>query len=161
MANFNSEFKKILKELEEGISDKNALEIAKVEMLKLYNLFFDEITNLEQTMNDRMVEIAQTQVEIEEKLKSMNKSIKNIEKDIYMEDDMDNEDFDIEIKCPYCNETFMVEMDELTSSEITCPECNNTIELDWGAGCDCGDDGCDNCSSNGHSCHHEDEDDDM
>ena len=116
MANFNSEFKKILKELEEGISDKNALEIAKVEMLKLYNLFFDEITNLEQTMNDRMVEIAQTQVEIEENLKSMNKSIKNIEKDIYMEDDMDNEDFDIEIKCPYCNETFMVEMDELTSS---------------------------------------------
>lgn len=161
MANFNSEFKKILKELEEGISDKNALEIAKVEMLKLYNLFFDEITNLEQTMNDRMVEIAQTQLEIEEKLKSMNKSIKNIEKDIYMEDDMDNEDYDIEIKCPYCNETFMVEMDELTSSEITCPECNNTIELDWGTSCECENDDCDSCSFDRHNSNHEDEDDDM
>ena len=80
MANFNSEFKKILKELEDNISDKNALETAKVEMLKLYNLFFDEITDLEQTINDRMVEMAQTQLDIEEKLKSMDKSIKNIEK---------------------------------------------------------------------------------
>lgn len=161
MANFNSEFKKILKELEDNISDKNALETAKVEMLKLYNLFFDEITDLEQTINDRMVEMAQTQLDIEEKLKSMDKSIKNIEKDIYMEDEMDNGDYDIEIKCPYCNETFTVEMDDLTSAEITCPECNNTIELDWGADCNCGEDGCDSCSLDEHNCHHEDEDDDM
>ena len=85
MANFNSEFKKILKELEDNISDKNALETAKVEMLKLYNLFFDEITDLEQTINDRMVEMAQTQLDIEEKLKSMDKSIKRIpyHKEIY------------------------------------------------------------------------------
>lgn len=161
MANFNSEFKKILKELEDNISDKNALETAKVEMLKLYNLFFDEITDLEQTINDRMVEMAQTQLDIEEKLKSMDKSIKNIEKDIYMEDEMDNGDYDIEIKCPYCNETFTVEMDDLTSAEITCPECNNTIELDWGTDCNCGEDGCDSCSLDEHHCHHEDEDDDM
>src|SRR5699024_5469758 len=114
--------------------------------LKLYNLFFDEITDLEQTINDRMVEMAQTQLDIEEKLKSMDKSIKNIEKDIYMEDEMDNGDYDIEIKCTYCNETFTVEMDDLTSAEITCPECNNTIELDWGADCNCGEDGCDSCS---------------
>ena len=87
MANFNAEFKKILKNLEENISDKEALETAKVEMFNLYNLFFDEITNLEQTINNRIVTIAESQLHVEEKIKEMNKSIKNIEKDIYMDDD--------------------------------------------------------------------------
>ena len=58
MANFNSEFKKILKNLEDNITDKEALEAAKVEVFNLYNLFFDEITNLEQTINNRIVTIA-------------------------------------------------------------------------------------------------------
>lgn len=161
MANFNSEFKKILKNLEENITDKESLEIAKVEMFNLYNLFFDEITNLEQSINTRMAEVAQTQLNLEEKLKEVAKSVKNIEKDIYMDDEIDNEDYDLEIKCPYCNETFTAQMNDLTSSEIVCPECNNTIELDWGTDdCECGD-GCDCCLGDNHNCHCEDEDDDM
>ena len=89
----------------------------------------------------------------------MDKSLKNIEKDIYLDDDTENEDYDVEIKCPYCNATFNAEMNDLTAAEIVCPECNNTIELDWGDECDDSDcaGGC--CS---HDCHHdEDEDDDM
>lgn len=163
MANFNAEFKKILKNLEENISDKDALEAAKVEMFNLYNLFFDEITNLEQTINNRIVTIAESQLHVEEKIKEMNKSIKNIEKDIYM-DDMEDEECEVEIKCPYCNETFTTEMNDLTAAEIVCPECNNTIELDWGDECDCGceDDDCDCCSHGEHDCHcQHDEDDDM
>lgn len=156
MANFNSDFKKILKSLEENIKDKEALDAAKVEIFNLYNLFFDEITNLEQTINDRITTIAQTQLNIEEKIKELTKSVKNIEKDIYMEDDID-EECEVEIKCPYCNETFTAEMNDLTAAEIICPECNNTIELDWGED-GCSEDGCDCCS---HDCHHEDEDDDM
>ena len=89
----------------------------------------------------------------------MNKSIKNIEKDIYMEDDMEDEDCDVEIKCPYCNASFNAQMNDLTASEIICPECNNSIKLDWGEDddCGCGDNGCDCCP---HDCHY-DEDDDM
>ena len=99
-------------------------------------------------------------VDFEEEIKAMNKSIKNIEKDIYMDDEEDDEDCDVEIKCPYCNETFTAQMNDLTAAEIVCPECNNTIELDWGEDEDgCGEGGCDCCS---HGCHHdEDEDDDM
>ncbi len=161
MANFNAEFKKILKNLEDNISDKDALEMAKVEMFNLYNLFFDEITNLEQTINNRIVTIAESQLHVEEKLKEMDKSLKNIEKDIYMDDEMDNEDYDVEIRCPYCNETFMAEINDLTSEEIVCPECNNTIELDWGNDCDCEDDNCDCCSHMEDDCNYKDEDDDM
>ena len=74
--------------------------------------------------------------------------------------DENDEDCDVEIKCPYCNETFTAQMNDLTAAEIVCPECNNTIELDWGEDEDgCGEGGCDCCS---HGCHHdEDEDDDM
>lgn len=168
MANFNAEFKKILKNLEENISDKQALDIAKVEIFNLYNLFFDEITNLEQVVNDKITTIAQSQLNIEEKVNELGKSVKNIEKDIYMDEEFEDEDYDIEIKCPYCNETFTAEMNDITAAEIICPECNNTIELDWGHECDCGcgdeecdcnEDDCDCCS---HDCHHnEDVEDDM
>ena len=155
MSNFNMEFKKILKNLEENIKDEKALEAAKVEMFNLYNLFFDEVTNLEQAMTDRITAIAESQLHVEDEIKILGKSIKNIEKDIYMDEDMDDEDGEVEVRCPYCNKTFTAEMSELEGTEIICPECNNTIELDWGD--ECGEDGCDCCD---HDCHH-DEDEDM
>lgn len=158
MSDFNSNFKIILKNLEDNIEDKEDLEVAKVEIFNLYNSFLDEVTELEQTMNKKLLAIAESQLHVEEQIKAINKSIKNIEKDIYMDDYTENEDCDIEIKCPYCNETFSADMNDITASEIICPECNNTIELDWGEeNHGCSDDGCDCCS---HDCHH-DEDDDM
>ena len=161
MSNFNIEFKKILKNMEDNIPDKHALETAKVEMFNLYNLFFDEITNLEQSLNDKMVAIAETQLSMQEKLNNIDKAVKNIEKDIYDDTDFEeDEDYAVEVKCPYCNATFTAEMDELTAPEIVCPECNNTIELDWGeedGECGCG--GCHGCGHDHH--HHEDEDDDL
>ena len=117
MANFNSEFKIILKNLEQNIQDKDALEAAKVEMFNLYNLFFDEVTNLEQSMMDRITAIAQSQLNIEDEIKTLSKSVKNIEKDIYMDEDIDDEDTEVEIRCPYCNNTFTAEMNDLTASE--------------------------------------------
>ena len=166
MSNFNAEFKKILKNLEDNIKDAEALEAAKVEMFNLYNLFFDEITNLEQTLNTKIVAIAESQLHVEEQIKAINKSMKNIEKDIYMDEDMDeDEDYDVEIRCPYCDKTFIATMDELSGEDITCPECKNTIELDWGeecgCGCDCEDEDCDCCSHGDHGCHCHDEEDDM
>ena len=83
MSNFNSDFKNVLKNLENNVKDKEALEIAKVEIFNLYNLFFDEITEIEQTMNKKILAIAESQLHVEEEIKNMNKSIKNIEKDIY------------------------------------------------------------------------------
>ena len=161
MSNFNTEFKKILKNLEVNVKDKEALDASKVEMFNLYNLFFDEITNLEQAMMDRITAIAESQLNIEEEIKTLGKSVKNIEKDIYMDDDMEDEDGEVEVRCPYCNKTFIAEMNDLSAAEIICPECNNTIELDWGND-ECGDD-CDCCSHGEHDCHCDecDEDDDM
>ena len=84
MSNFNSEFKKILKDLENSIKDKENLEIAKTEIFNLYNLFFDEITELEQSMNKKILTIAESQLHVEEEIRKRNQGMKNIEKDIYM-----------------------------------------------------------------------------
>lgn len=164
MANFNSDFKKILENLEKNIKDKDDLEAARVEIFNMYNIFFDAYTELEEVANSRIAELAQIQLQTCEEVKALKKSLKEIEKDIYMDEECDDEDYDIEIKCPYCNKTFTAEAEDITAEEIICPECNNTIELDWDHDCDCGDDECDgNCSSHGkhHNCHSDDEDDDM
>ena len=154
MNNLNSEFKIILENLEKNLKNKEDLEFVKTQMFNLYNLFFDEITNLENLANSRMAEISQKQASMEEKLDEIGKEVKNISVDIYGEEDLEDGDYNFTIACPYCNYEFEVGVDDLKDT-IFCPECNNEIELDWGHECD--EDSCNSCS--GH-CHH-DEDDDM
>lgn len=99
--------------------------------------------------------ILQNQQELENRMSKIENSIKRIESDIYLDDD-----FDLEITCPYCNYEFVVDMDE-DRKEVTCPECENVIELDWSGDVDdfeCGPEGCAGC----HGCGHDDiEEDDM
>lgn len=154
MSNLNSEFKNILETLENNMKNKEDLELVKVQMFNLYNLFFDEMSNLENLANSKIAELTQRQAGLEETLKSIEKEVKNISVDIYGEEEDEDGEYSFTIACPYCNEEFTLEMDEL-EDEVTCPNCNEVIELDWGHDCDEGD-----CSSCGHGCHH-DEDDDM
>ena len=155
MPNLNAEFKTILDNLEKNMKDKDDLELAKVQMFNLYNLFFDEIANFETLANSRIAEMSQKQASIEEKLDAIGKEIKNISVDIYGEEDEEEEDYNFTINCPYCNFEFDVDVDEMNDI-IFCPECNNQIELDWGHDCD--EKGCSGCS---HHCHHDEDDDDM
>lgn len=154
MSNLNSEFKNILETLENNIKNKEDLELVKVQIFNLYNLFFDEVSNLENLANSRISELAGKQAEMEETLKSIEKEVKNISIDIYGEEEDEDGEYTFTIACPYCDEEFSLDVDEL-EDEVTCPNCNEVIELDWGHECDEGD-----CSSCGHHCHH-DEDDDM
>ncbi len=154
MSNLNSEFKNILETLENNIKNKEDLELVKIQMFNLYNLFFDEISNLENLANSRISELAGKQADMEEILKTIEKEVKNISVDIYGEEECEDGEYNFTIACPYCNNDFTLEVDEL-KDEVTCPNCNEVIELDWGHDCDEGD-----CSSCGHHCHH-DEDDDM
>ena len=97
------------------------------------------------------------QKEIEKKSALMEDSLNKIEKELYI---TDNDNYDFEIVCPYCNYQFETEFDE-NQKEVKCPECNNVIELDWSCDDDCEDhcgDGCDSCSGCGH---HHDTDQDL
>ena len=55
----------------------------------------------------------------------MRNALENIERDIY-----DDEEYDFEIICPYCNNQFLIDSED-EKPEVVCPECKNIIELDW------------------------------
>lgn len=150
MSNLNVKFKKILEDLEQNIKDKDDLEYIKVQVFNLYNLFFDEINRIEDMTEKRMETIAGTQAVLQEKVETLENEIKSMEKELYID-----EESDFSITCPYCNNEFIVDCEEL-KDEIECPECNNIIELDWGDECD----EHDGCSHDCSKCNH-DEDDDM
>lgn len=72
--------------------------------------------------------ILEIMTDINERTTKVEKKIAKIEEELYIADD--NEEYNFEIVCPYCNCEFETEIDEL-KTEVTCPECNNVIELDW------------------------------
>ena len=150
MSNLNKKFKQILDDIEQNIKDKDDLEYIKVQIFNLYNLFFDEISKIEGTINKKMSMVENMQANLEDRVEILQSKLSNMENDLYVDEE---EDSDFSIVCPYCNNEFIVEFDEL-KDEVKCPECNNIIELDWGEN-DCEDD----CGHNCSQCNHDDEDD--
>ena len=153
MDNMTSQYKKILKDLEKNIKDKEDFEYVKNQMTNLFMIFFNEIDNLKELYEEKVDTILARQSAVEDKINKMEGTLKNIEKDIYLDEE---ETADFEIVCPYCNNEFIIEMDEL-KDEVQCPECKNMIELDWNDD-DCCDDEYSGC--HGH-CKDEHDDDDM
>lgn len=149
MTNLNVKFKKILKDLEENVQNKEDLEYVKVQIFNLYNLFFEEMTKLEEMANEKTAVIESRQAKMEEQIENLQNKLKGIENELYIEDDCN-----FSINCPYCNNEFVLENDEL-KDEVVCPECSNIIELDWGDECD------DDCGHDCSHCHHDEEDEDM
>ena len=156
MSELSKKYKRVIKNVEDNMSDKNELDYVKNQIEELVTTFNSEIKELKDAVN----EIVNKQNSIEDKIQKVEKIVDSIEKDIYM----DNE-YDLEIVCPYCNYNFVLNPDE-TSDEVQCPECKNIIEIDWNGeslndecGFDCG------CCS--HDCGHmeddepEDNEDDM
>ena len=70
--------------------------------------------------------------ELESKLENVESIVEDIEKDIYMEE-IDEDELEETITCPYCDYEIPIYYDE-DINEIICPECDNTIELDWNGG---------------------------
>ena len=74
---------------------------------------------------------------------------------------VEDNDYEFDITCPYCDSEFVIDLSDGTKNKVICPECNKTIELDWNEesnGCshNCG--GCSNCEDKEKN---EDVDDDM
>jgi len=153
MTNLNAQFKQILDNLETNIQNKEDLEYIKTQIFNLYNIFFEETNRIEEMAATRMETIAGTQAIMQEKVEELENKIKSMESELSVD-----EDYDFSITCPYCNNEFVVESEDL-KDEIECPECNNIIELDWGNDCSCGECHEDSCEHDCSSCHHDEEDD--
>ena len=140
-------FAKILKDLEKEIKDPKDLEIAKNKILEICMLFID--------LNNKMFENNENNIEeLSYKVDKMQKVIKKMEDDFYVDDEEDkldkigdqmhdneininyDEDYEFEIKCPYCNYEFVIGPEANLKDIIECPKCHKEIELDWDDYCD-------------------------
>lgn len=157
MSDLKKKYKEILSDLEKNIENQKDLEYAVKQFKKLANVFLEEMEKREKYTESQIDEICKKQAIADLKLADMERTLRGIEKDIY---DIDDEDYDLEIVCPYCNHEFVL-AENTEDSEIECPECGNIIEIDWegesfGGGCS------GNCSGCGFDCGENlDEDDDM
>lgn len=130
MSDINGKYKKILEELEESIKDKEDLTIAKEKFMELTVVFMDIVDRLTYLTDERVKNIEEQQIEINNKISNVQAIVDSIEEDIY-EDDEIGDGYEFEIVCPYCNYAFTADIADEGKTEIKCPECNNIIELDW------------------------------
>ena len=125
MARIKEEYKSFLNDMEKNLKNKEDLEYVKIRFSMFVDKVIDEMDMLIDYKTQTMKDLEEKQKEIDEKMNKMQQIIDNIEKDIYSEDG-----FDFEIICPYCDNQFVIDVDE-NKTEVECPVCNNIIELDW------------------------------
>ncbi|MBR6504191.1 MAG: hypothetical protein IKT41_00455 [Clostridia bacterium] len=158
LSDLKVKYTEIMQNLEKDLKNKEDLEYVKDKINSVFIMFMDEIEAITDKYEERIDHIVEQQAYLDKKMKQVEKTISTIEKDIYAED----EEYDFQIVCPYCNNEFIMDFDEELNKEVKCPECDNIIELDWNEEDENGCSG--NCSGCGHECGegHEDlEDDDM
>lgn len=154
MSNIKNEYKSFLDDIEKNVKNKEDLEYIKKRLTSFVDAISTKVDDIANFKKEQIEQLEKRQDEIEEKMSKMQEIIDNIEKDIYSE-----EGFDFEIVCPYCDNEFIIDVDE-NKTEVQCPECNNTIELDWTGNVD-DDTEHDGCNGSCHGCHGCEDDDDM
>ena len=154
MSLFKNEYKSFLDDIEKNIKDKDDLEYIKQRFSAFMDVVLNQMDSIMNYKDEKINELEKMQNELDARMAKMQQVIDHIEKDIYDEDG-----FDFEIVCPYCNYEFVIDLDE-NKSEIECPECKNMIELDWTGNIDDEQSGCGGSCHGCHGCGEEDEEDD-
>ncbi len=153
MADLNKMYKDLSRDLERNIKDENELNNIKEKLFDLMTYFIESGNNYGN--------IKEKQDRLDRNMKKIQRRLERIEEDIYIEDDdeeyegdkMHDNDYEFEIRCPYCDEDFIISNESKSSSEIECPNCHNIIELDWNDSSEC--DGC--CNKCKEQCYEEEE----
>lgn len=141
MSELTKKFQNIMEDIEYNIKDEKILEYVNKKVTEISMLHMEVIGELTDIIKNKIENIETTQNSIETKVNKMQTSIAGIENDIY-----DDDGFDFEIVCPYCNNEFTADIE--SKSDIKCPECQNIIELDWNGDEHSGCSGhCSSCSS--------------
>lgn len=158
MSDLQEKLNKVISDIEKNLKNKEDFEYVKTQIYNIYTIFLDEFDELESKCNEKMENILIKCKVLDDRMNEIEDSIEKIESDIYIKE---NEEYDFDITCPYCDTEFSIDFSEGPKNSVICPECNNTIELDWN-------DGHEGCSHECHGCggecgheHDEDDEDDM
>ena len=127
MSDIKGKYKKIFEDLENNIKEPQDLIYSKEKIMELTFIFMDIVDRLTALMDARIKEVEDRQMAINNRLEEVQSLVDEIEGDIYDEDD----NYEFEIICPYCNYEFTTDIEDGEKDEIKCPKCNNIIELDW------------------------------
>lgn len=130
MSDIKGKYKKILEDLENNIKNPEDLIYAKEKFMELTLIFMDIVDRLTFLTDARIKEIEEKQQDIDKKISSVQSMVDEIEGDIYEDDDS----YEFEIVCPYCNYEFTTDIADEEKEELKCPKCNNVIQLDWNCG---------------------------
>jgi DNA replicative helicase MCM subunit Mcm2 (Cdc46/Mcm family) len=126
MSRIQDDFNAIIAKIEERITDEDELNFIKQQIADISMLYITEINRLNEKFEERLNLLAEKQKILEEKQERLDKVVDNMEKELFVED----EEYDFEIVCPYCNHEFVTDIGS-SIKEVECPECHNKIELDW------------------------------
>lgn len=142
MSDLKNHYQSILTELDNHFQDKEEKAFVLNKFQELSMMFMDVIDRLTYLTDMRVKEVEEKQKIIEDRIEIVKKAVDGIENDIYEDD----EPYEFEISCPYCNNEFVADINSEENTEIECPECHNIIELDWNeeecGGCCSGCGGC-------------------
>ena len=157
MSDLQKKLKKIISDIENNLKNKEDLEYVKTQIYNIYTIFLDEFEELESQCNEKVENILIKCKVLDDRMSEIEGSIDKIERDIYIKE---NEEYDFDITCPYCDTEFSIDFSAGPKNVVTCPECNNTIELDWNE--DDSSHACHDCDGEcDHHYNEDDEDDDM
>ena len=135
MSDLKNHYQQIFRDLENHFSsNEEEKNYVLNKFQELSTMFIDVIDRLTYITEMRVKEIEGKQREIEEKISTVQKTVDGIENDIYEDD----ETYEFEIVCPYCNHEFVTDINSEISTEVECPQCHNMIELDWNDDETCG-----------------------
>lgn len=127
MSDIKGKYKKIVEDLEKNIKNPEELNYVKEKVMELTTMFMDIIDRLTILTDARIKDLEEKQEQINSKIDNVQSIVNEIEGDIYE----DENSYEFEIVCPYCNYEFTTDIADEEKEEIKCPKCNNIIELDW------------------------------
>lgn len=106
------------------------------------------IIDLLDDMAEELTTLNQVQTEMDEYMDAIDQDLEQLEEEIYdVDEDDDDEDDDddyeddgyIEVECPNCHETILLDEDMFDDDEeILCPNCNETLDVEFECDCGCG-----------------------
>lgn len=159
MSDLKNHYQAILKDLENHFQNEDDKGFVLNKFQELSMMFMDVIDRLTYLTDIRIKEVEERQQEIDNRIETVKKAVEGIENDIYEDD----EAYEFEIVCPYCNHEFVADINSEENAEVECPECHNIIELDWNEDEGCGGccSHCDGCEEDDDDSEHDDNDEDM
>lgn len=140
MSNFSEQYKSIINDIENTISDKKEREVVLNKVNDISYMFMDMIDRITKLDDTRLEQLEKKQEKVIDTLSKIRDIVNLIKSDIYEEDG-----YDFEIVCPYCNYEFVADIESELREEVECPKCHNVIEIDW-------DEDVDNCCLEENNC---------